>query len=210
MNARTPELDQAQIVPEFQQCLDAQRAAYMAHPEPGYAERKADLQQLARLLKDNRQALVEAICKDYGNRSEFETLFAEYFVVLETIQDNIKNLKKWMRPQRRHIDILMFPGASNRVVPQPLGVVGVIVPWNFPLFLSFGPMASIMAAGNRVMVKMSENSQALTELLKTVSPKYFPRASCASSKTAAAVARPFRRCPSTTCCSPVRVPPAAP
>lgn len=174
MNARTPDFDQPLMLAEFQQCLDAQRAAYLAHPEPSHAERVADLQKLSRMLKDNRQALIEAICSDYGNRSEFETLFAEFFVVLETIKDNIKNLKKWMKPQRRHIDILLYPGASNRVIPQPLGVVGVIVPWNFPLNLSFCPLAAIFAAGNRAMVKMSENSQHLAALLMQISPRYFP------------------------------------
>ena len=163
------------VIPEaFQQAFDAQRTAYLAHPEPSFAERRADLDSLSRLLKENREALVAAINRDYGNRSEFETLFAEYFVVLETIHDTAKNLKKWMRPQRRKIDFLMFPGARNRVIPQPLGVVGVIVPWNFPLNLTFAPLAPILAAGNRAMVKMSENSHHLAQLLCELSPKYFP------------------------------------
>ncbi|MBS0454842.1 MAG: coniferyl aldehyde dehydrogenase [Proteobacteria bacterium] len=174
MNARTPDFDALAIPAEFQQCLDQQRAACLAHPEPTHAQRVADLKQLAALLKDNRAALVEAICRDYGNRSEFETLFGEFFVVLEAIKDSIRNLKKWMKPQRRHIDVLLYPGASNRVIPQPLGVVGVIVPWNFPINLSFSPLAAIFAAGNRAMVKMSENSQHLAELLMRISPSYFP------------------------------------
>jgi hypothetical protein len=75
----------------FQSCFDAQRAAYLAAPEPPYNQRIADLKALAQLLKDNKKELVAAINADYGNRSEFETLFAEYFVVLETIveQSNI-------------------------------------------------------------------------------------------------------------------------
>lgn len=174
MNARPPELAQLQMPAEFQQCFDQQRAAYLKYPEPTRAERMADLDALARLLKDNRQRLVEAINLDYGNRSEFETLFAEFFVALETIKDAAKNLKSWMKPQRRHIDKMIFPGASNRVIPQPLGVVGVIVPWNFPLNLSFCPLAAILAAGNRAMVKMSENSRHLAALLIEVSPRYFP------------------------------------
>jgi len=161
------------IPAEFQICFDRQRAAYLDYPEPTREERLADLNTLARLLKENREALVAAINKDYGNRSEFETLFAEFFVVLETIKDSAKNLKKWMKPQRRHIDILMYPGASNRVIPQPLGVVGVIVPWNFPLNLTFCPLAAIFAAGNRAMVKMSENSRNLALLLSEISPRYF-------------------------------------
>jgi coniferyl-aldehyde dehydrogenase len=162
------------IPTEFQSCFDKQRAAYLAAPEPSYAQRIADLKSLTRLLKDNKDELVAAINADYGNRSEFETLFAEYFVVLEAVADAVKHLKKWMKPQRRHVDFMTYPLARNRVIPQPLGVVGVIVPWNFPLNLSFCPLATILAAGNRAMVKMSENSKALAKVLMRVSPKYFP------------------------------------
>ena len=174
MNARVPDFEPPVIPAEFQQCLELQRAAHVAHPQPSRQERMADLNALARMLKDNRERLVEAISRDYGNRSEFETLFAEIFVALETIKDSARNLKKWMKPQRRRIDRLMYPGASNQVIPQPLGVVGVIVPWNFPLNLSFCPLAAIFAAGNRAMVKMSENSSHLAALLMEISPRYLP------------------------------------
>jgi coniferyl-aldehyde dehydrogenase len=172
MNA--PVADTQLIPAEFQHCFDAQRQAYLAQPEPDLQERRADLDTLARMIKENREALVAAVNQDYGTRSEFETLFAEFFVVLETIKDARKQLKGWMRPQRRHIDRMMYPGASNRLIPQPLGVVGVIVPWNFPLNLTFSPLASIFAAGNRAMVKMSENSSTLARLLARISPQYFP------------------------------------
>jgi coniferyl-aldehyde dehydrogenase len=163
------------IIPiEFRSCFDGQRAAYFAEPEPSYSERLSDLGSLQRLLKENREALVAAINADYGNRSEFETLFAEFFVVLETIKDTAKHLRTWMKPQRRNVDFLTYPGARNRVIPQPVGVVGVIVPWNFPLNLSFAPLTGILAAGNRAMVKMSEKSQRLVTALMEISPRYFP------------------------------------
>ncbi len=163
------------VIPEeLRSCFDRQRAAYLAAPEPSYEQRVADLKSLARLLKDNKDELVAAINADYGNRSEFESLFAEYFVSLETIKDATKKLKKWMKPQSRHADFLTYPGARNKVIPQPLGVVGVIVPWNFPLNLSFTPLAAIIAAGNRAMVKMSENSQRLAQVLMRITPNYFP------------------------------------
>ncbi len=174
MNAPAFPIEPIAIPEEFQACFDRQRAAYLAAPEPSHEQRIADLKALARLLKDNKDELIAAINADYGNRSEFETLFAEYFVSLETIKDATKRLKKWMKPQRRHIDFLTYPGAKNRVIPQPLGVVGVIVPWNFPLNLSFTPLAAIIAAGNRAMVKMSENSSRLAAVLKRVTPNYFP------------------------------------
>ncbi|MFA7281289.1 MAG: coniferyl aldehyde dehydrogenase [Sterolibacterium sp.] len=166
--------DMERITAAFRECFKRQRAAYLSDPSPSHASRRADLETLARMLKENRAGLVEAIKLDYGCRSEFETLFAEYFVVLETIHDTLKNLKRWMQPQRRRIDALLYPGARNRVIPQPLGVVGVIVPWNFPLNLSFCPLAAILAAGNRAMVKMSENSRHLAELLARLAPQYFP------------------------------------
>ena len=162
------------IPAEFKQCFERQRTAYLADPNPNHAQRVADLQALARMLKENRVALVDAINRDYGNRSEFETLFTEFFVVLEGIRDTIKHLKRWMKPMRRKVDMMMYPLARNRLIPQPLGVVGVIVPWNFPLNLSFAPLTAIFAAGNRAMVKMSENSMHLARLLAMLSPKYFP------------------------------------
>ena len=159
---------------EFTETLARQRAAFIANPVPDRAERIADLRALERLLKENREALVAAINRDYGQRSEFETLFGEYWVALQSITSDIRHLRRWMRPQRRAIDHLLYPGAGNSVIPQPLGVVGVIVPWNFPLNLSFIPLAGILAAGNRAMVKMSENSEALAQLLAELSPRYLP------------------------------------
>jgi coniferyl-aldehyde dehydrogenase len=165
----------ALLIPaEFEQCLALQRQAYLADPNPSHAQRVADLKTLARMLKENQDALVEAIHRDYTNRSSFETLFAEFFVALDAIRDTIKKLKGWMKPQKRHVDLMMYPLAKNRLIPQPLGVIGVIVPWNFPLYLSIGPLTAIFAAGNRAMLKMSENSANLARLLIELSPKYFP------------------------------------
>jgi coniferyl-aldehyde dehydrogenase len=160
---------------EFEACLAAQHAAYLKAPEPSDAERIADLKALGRLLKDNQAAIVAVINADYGNRSEVETLFGEVLSVHDVIRDAANRLKGWMKPRRRSVDLLTYPGARNRVIPQPLGVVGVIVPWNFPIMLSFSPLVSIFAAGNRAMVKMSENSQHLAELLIEIAPKYFPQ-----------------------------------
>ena len=162
------------IPAEFQSCFAAQRAAYLKAPEPTHDERVVDVRALGRLIRENQTAIVAAINTDYGNRSEFETLFGEIFLVLDTIHDAQKRLKTWMRPQRRRVDLLTFAGAKNRLIAQPLGVVGVIVPWNYPLMLSFSPLVSIFAAGDRAMVKMSENSRHLAELLIENSPKYFP------------------------------------
>jgi coniferyl-aldehyde dehydrogenase len=175
MNAPTFPSSDIVAPAELQSCLDAQRAAYLKAPSPTHAERVADLKGLSRLVNENRAAIVAAINADYGSRSAFETLFGEVFVTIDSAHDAAKRLKGWMRPRRRSVDFLTYAGARNRLIPQPLGVVGVIVPWNYPLFLSFGPLVGIFAAGNRAMVKMSENSRRLAELLMEISPKYFPR-----------------------------------
>ncbi|MFZ4479977.1 MAG: coniferyl aldehyde dehydrogenase [Rhodoferax sp.] len=155
--------------------LELQRAAYFAHPYPSFAERRQDLLKLKAFIRENRDAIVDAISADYGNRSRHETLFAEIFSVTDGVDHTLRHLKKWMKPQRRGVDLKNFFGASNRVIPQPLGIVGAIVPWNFPINLSFSGLIATFAAGNRSMVKMSENSRHLARLLIEKCPSYFPR-----------------------------------
>jgi len=159
---------------ELAAALAVQRAACLAHPVPTLAERKRDLHTLQRFIREHKDALCEAISADYGNRSRHETLLAEIFPAIDGIDHVVSHLKRWMKPQRRNVDWRTFPGAHNRVLPQPLGVVGVIVPWNFPVNLSLVPLTYILAAGNRAMVKMSENSRHLAQLLIETMPAYFP------------------------------------
>ena len=158
----------------LQHALDLQRQAYLAHPVPTLAERKADLRTLQRFVREHKEALCDAISADYGHRSRHESLLAEIVPAVDGIDHVIRHLRSWMRPQRRGVDLRSFLGARNRVIPQPLGVVGVIVPWNFPVNLSMVPLTYIFAAGNRAMVKMSENSRHLGRLLIERMPAYFP------------------------------------
>jgi coniferyl-aldehyde dehydrogenase len=173
-NLETMENASSDVADMLNTAFQKQREAYLADPVPDYDQRKRDLLALKNLLSENREEIVEAINQDYGNRSRHESLFAEVISVTDGINDAIKHLKKWLKPQKRHVDFSTYPGAKNRVIPQPLGVMGIIVPWNFPVNLSFSPLTYAFAAGNRAMVKMSENSIALTQLLQKVSPKYFP------------------------------------
>ena len=174
MNTPTATPPATDVRQALERALKAQRAAYFAHPVPTLAERKTDLRQLQAFIRDHRDALVDAVNADYGNRSRHETLFTEIYTVIDGVDHVLKHLKKWMKPQRRGIDRLNFLGASNRVLPQPLGVVGSIVPWNFPINLSFTGLIYTFAAGNRAMVKMSENSRHLARLLIDKIPAYFP------------------------------------
>ncbi len=156
------------------QCLERQRAAHRADPYPELDRRKEHLAALHRFLQENEEAIIEAIEADFGVRPATETRLLELFPVRQGIRDATRHLASRMRSQRRSIDPLTFPGASNRVVPQPLGVVGVLVPWNFPIQLSFGPLVDILAAGNHAMVKMSDRSGQLARLLIKVFPRYLP------------------------------------
>lgn len=174
-----------QVTPEIavrtnlEETLTLQRDAFLAAPNPSFAERKDDLLTLQRFIRDNRDALVEAINQDYGNRSRHETLFAEIYSVIDGVDHTIKHLKEWMKPQTRKIDLKNFLGATNKVIPQPLGVVGAIIPWNFPIWTSFNGLICTFAAGNRSMVKMSENSRHTAQLLIEKIPDYFPQSKLA-------------------------------
>ncbi len=174
MNDMTLNLADEATVQRLADALALQRKAYLEHPVPTLDERKADLRTLQRFVRENKEALIDAISADYGHRSRHETLLAEIVPVVDGIGHTLKHLKSWMKPQRRSVDWITFFGARNRVIPQPLGVVGVIVPWNFPINLSLIPLNYIFAAGNRAMVKMSENSRHLAKLLIERMPAYFP------------------------------------
>ena len=205
MNDTTPAVQRT-----LEAALALQRAAYFAHPVPTLAERRADLLALQRFVREHKLALCDAVSADYGHRSRHETLLAEIFPATDGVDHALKHLRGWMKPQRRAVDWRNFAGATNRVIPQPLGVVGVIVPWNFPLNLSFVPLTAIFAAGNRAMVKMSENSRHLARLFIDKLPAYFPPEKLQVFTRPVASASSFRSCRSTTCCSPARAPPAAP
>jgi coniferyl-aldehyde dehydrogenase len=174
MNDMTLNLADEAAVQRLADALALQRKAYLEHPVPTLAERQADLRTLQRFVRENKEALIDAISADYGHRSRHETLLAEIVPVIDGIGHTLKHLKGWMKPQRRSVDWITFFGARNRVIPQPLGVVGVIVPWNFPVNLSLIPLNYIFAAGNRAIVKMSENSRHLAKLLIERMPAYFP------------------------------------
>jgi coniferyl-aldehyde dehydrogenase len=174
MLAEVPPVAPDAVSSTLSAALALQRQAYFAHPVPTLAERKADLNTLARFVRENKQALADAVSADYGHRSLHETLLTEIGPLLAGIRHTLAHLRRWMQPQRRGIDRLAYGLGSNRVIPQPLGVVGVIVPWNFPVNLSLVPLTYIFAAGNRAMVKMSENSRHLARLLVERMPAYFP------------------------------------
>ena len=149
---------------EAQRVFVLQREAYRRHPYPSLAERREHLSRLERILVDNVDAIADAVNRDFGNRCAEETKLLEIFTSVDGIRDARRRVGRWMKPQRRHVSILFATG-KNRVIPQPKGVVGIVVPWNYPVFLCIGPLTSALAAGNRCMVKMAANSQNLCRLL---------------------------------------------
>lgn len=145
--------------------LSRQRAAFHRDGAPTLAQRKADLGKLKAAVLARRHEIEDALKADFGSRSAYETRIMELVPIVQTINYLRRNLKTWMRPQRRRVAV-HFTGARAYVVHQPLGVVGVISPWNYPLSLALMPLATALAAGNRVMLKPSEQAPATATLLK--------------------------------------------
>ncbi|KVV01319.1 MULTISPECIES: coniferyl aldehyde dehydrogenase [unclassified Pseudomonas] len=165
--------DASDLLSDLHLLLDKQRQAYAAHPYPPLEQRQQWLKSLRQLLSDEREVLIDAISQDFSHRSADETLFAELMPSLHGIDYTLKHLKRWMKPSARSVDV-MFQPASAHVMYQPLGVIGIIVPWNYPLYLAIGPLIGALAAGNRVMLKLSEFTPATGRLLKDLLGRIFP------------------------------------
>ena len=135
--------------------FERQRAAHAADPSPDWDTRADRLRRLQRLLVDNEAAITQAIDADFGGRPAVETELAEVWPSLEEIKGALRHGRGWMKPRRAGVGKWFLPARAH-LLPQALGVAGIIVPWNYPLYLAVGPMAAALAAGNRVMVKMSE------------------------------------------------------
>ena len=139
-----------------------------------YAWRVDSLNRLESLLRDNLADIAKAIDQDFSGRSAQETQLLEFFPCMKAIQHARSHLRSWMRP-RRSLASLWFMPASTEIRPQPLGVVGIIVPWNYPILLAVEPLVGALAAGNHAMVKMSELTPRTGDLFATLIAKYFPR-----------------------------------
>lgn len=157
---------------QVSQVFDAQRAAFEAHRNPSWDERVVSLRKLRALISENRESIIEAVNADFGNRATEESRLAEIGATIESIDYAIKRLRSWMKPRSRSAS-QWFKPAKNYLVPQPLGVIGVMAPWNYPVNLALAPLAAAMAAGNRAMVKMSEATPNTATLIKKLVAKTF-------------------------------------
>lgn len=158
----------------FGALLDVQRAAFLRDGVPSLAKRRNDLEQLKAALLGRRTAIEEAINADFGNRSRHETAMMEVLGLVQGIDYLVRHLRRFMRPTRRHTALHMRSGSSH-IEYQPLGVVGVISPWNYPVNLSLMPVVTAIAAGNRVMLKPSEFTPVTNSLLASMIGEIFPQ-----------------------------------
>ena len=159
----TTELTQA----DMQSILDRQKKAYLAEGVVSVETRLDRLDRAINILKTHGTKLSDAVAADFGHRSKNFTKMADIDGSVGPLQHAKKHVKAWMKPEKRKV---MFPlgvlGGRGRVEYQPLGVVGCISPWNFPVNLTFAPLAGVFAAGNRTMIKPSEFTAQTSELMK--------------------------------------------
>ena len=158
---------------ELQEAYHALKAAHRANPYPSHGVRSGWLMRLLNAVLETREEFARAISADFGHRSWHESMALEVFPTVESIRSDLKHLKKWMKPSRRGVPLALRP-ASGRVRYQPKGVVGVIAPWNYPLMLSIPPIATALAAGNRVVLKPSEFTPAVGRYLAKMLTEALP------------------------------------
>lgn len=170
------------------------RAAYRRSPNPDWNERAARLQILEQLLRENERTIIDAIDSDFAGRPEEETRLLEFFPALTEIRDMLRHGHGWMRA-RRHMASLWFLPARTEIRPQPLGIVGIIAPWNYPLYLTVGPLANAVAAGNRCLLKLSEFAPNFAELFAQLLERHFPQGEIRAVTGDADVGRAFAALP---------------
>ena len=160
-------------VTRLDELLQSQRSAWRARV-PDYAQRMDDLARLRAAFKARLEDFARAVSDDFGHRPRAETLLADGLPVLNEIDHVRKALRRWMRPRRVAADATFFP-ARCEIVTKPLGVVGVIAPWNYPVNLALVPLVDALAAGNHVMLKPSEHTPRTAALLADLLGDVFPR-----------------------------------
>jgi coniferyl-aldehyde dehydrogenase len=151
--------------PDMARILASQRQAFAGDMTPSHAVRTDRLRRLLDMTERHGPALVAAISSDFGHRSPHETRLADLMLVAAATRHAMRHLRAWMKPRRAPTALHYRPGYS-RILRQPLGVVGVVAPWNYPYQLAMGPAVGAIAAGNRVMIKPSELTPAFSALLQ--------------------------------------------
>jgi len=174
--------------------LACQQGAFAAARYPSLEQRRATLRRLRAAIRQHAAALAEAANRDFSARAEAETLMVDVLPSVLHINHLLGGLRRWMKPSRRHTELL-FPTNRAYVMYQPKGVVGVVVPWNFPIYLALGPLATALAAGNRCMVKTSEFAPQTSHALRAMLAEVFAEDEVAVVEGDAEVARRFTALP---------------
>lgn len=166
---------QQEIIQSLQAILDSQKLAQLQSGEPSAATRRDRLDRCIALLVDHQDELVDALDADFGGRAKTGSRLADIAASIAPLKHARAELVRWMRPAKRATSprILGLIGAKAQIRYTPKGVVGVISPWNFPIQLIFGPLAGILAAGNRAMIKPSEFTPRVSALLQNLFARYF-------------------------------------
>jgi len=152
--------------------LEQQRAAFEADPAPSLEVRRDRLRRVQQMTQQHAGALAEAISQDFSHRAPQETQLADVFTVQAAARHALRHLRGWMKPRRVPTALHFLPG-RNRLLRQPLGVVGIVSPWNYPYYLAMAPAVAALAAGNRVLVKPSELTPATSALLARMVAAHF-------------------------------------
>lgn len=146
--------------------LERQKAAFVAARPETLATRHDRLERCARILLDHGDALAKAMSADFGHRSHQQSMMTDVMPALSLVRYSQKRMKAWAKPEKRHVNFpLGLLGAKAEVRFEPKGVIGIVAPWNFPVGLTFGPLAQALAAGNRAMLKPSEFTGRTSELM---------------------------------------------
>ncbi len=159
-------------IARMRRLFERQRLAFDAAPYPELAARKAKLHRLIDALRRHQDDIVAAVDADFGVRAGVETKLVEVMGPILEARHALSHMGRWMKPRRRRTELL-FLGNRAWVAYQPKGVVGIIGTWNFPLYLTLGPLVAALAAGNRAMIKVSELSPRCTVLLRSLLAECF-------------------------------------
>ena len=173
--------------------LQSQRDAWRAGT-PDYAQRMEDMARLRAAFKARLEEFAKTVSADFGRRPRHETLLSDGMTVLHAIDHARRHLKRWMRPQRVGTNWLFLP-ARCEIVAKPLGVIGIIAPWNYPVNLALIPLVDALAGGNHAMLKPSEHTPRTSALLHELVSEVFPRERVAVVQGDAPVAAAFAALP---------------
>ena len=159
-------------IDHINETFNSMRQSHLNDPLPRYEIRIERLKKLLRAVENNENALIDAISKDFSYRSEFESYNYDITLTVADIKYHLRNLKKWMRVKKKYVSLHLLPGKA-KILPQPLGVIGIISTWNLPVFLSLSAVTGALAAGNRVILKPSELTKNTSDIIYNIANDYF-------------------------------------